>query len=72
MRIVFCRGREHLKGMEKVCSDSVLVEYISDMHDGDMSELPCQNYTKSDWIEENVNIAMRQSYKTNANAASCR
>ena len=40
----FCSGREYLEGMEKVCSDSVLVEHISDMHDSDMSEQPCHKF----------------------------
>ena len=42
----FCRGREHLKGIEKVCSDSVLVEHIiCDVHDVDISDPHCHKFT---------------------------
>ena len=33
-RNAFCRGREHLKGMEKKCDDSVLIEHIREAHEG--------------------------------------
>ena len=43
-RNAFCRGREHLKGMEKMCGDSVLVEHLRDYHDSDMSDPPCHKF----------------------------
>ena len=45
-RNAFRKGREHLKGIEKMCSDSVLlVEHIRDMiHDGDLSEPPSHKF----------------------------
>ena len=43
-RNAYCRGREHLKGMERECSESVLVEHIRDHHGSDMSEPPCHKF----------------------------
>ena len=39
-----CRGKEHLKGLEMMKDDSVLVEHLKQCHDGDTSQPPCQKF----------------------------
>ena len=46
-RNAFCRGREHLRGLDKRSDDSVLMEHIRDYHEGDFSNPPCQQYKMS-------------------------
>ena len=40
----YCRGREHLRGLEKGDEESVLVEHIRDQHQNDMSRPPCHQF----------------------------
>ena len=39
-RNAFCRGREHLRGLDNRSDDSVLVEHIRDYHECDFSNTP--------------------------------
>ena len=69
-----CRGREHLKGLEMMKEDSVLVEHLNEYHDGDTSCPPCQKFkmnvtachkTALDrMVTEAVSIDMTQQTKT--------
>ena len=46
-RNAYCRGMEHLKGLERKESDSVLAEHIVSCHGGVYDEPPCHKYRMS-------------------------
>ena len=46
-RNAYIRGREHLRGMEKRDTESVLVEHVNEVHNGDFCEPPCHQFKMS-------------------------
>ena len=46
-RNAFCRGKEHLKGLEKKDKESVLYQHINEYHHNDFKEPPCHQYKMS-------------------------
>ena len=43
-RNAYCRGLEHLKGIEKKENESVLYEHIKECHNSEFAEPPCHQY----------------------------
>ena len=43
-RNAFCRGKEHLKDLETMKEESVLVEHLNKCHEGDTSHPPCHQF----------------------------
>ena len=73
-RNAFCRGREHLKGLESMKDESVLVEHLKECHEGDtlhppchkfkMNVTECHNTTLDRMVSEAVSIDINQKQTT--------
>ena len=46
-RNAYCRGREHLNGLERRDEESVLIEHVKECHDYEFTEPPCHQYKMS-------------------------
>ena len=73
-RNAFCRGREHLKGLESMKDESVFIEHLKECHEGDTSHPPCHkfkmnvtechNTTLDRMVSEAVSIDINQKQTT--------
>ena len=46
-RNAYCRGQEHMKGLERRDSESVLCEHVIECHNSDFTQPPCHQYKMS-------------------------